>query len=75
MDAARFDALDWPSEAIGAFPVRGTPGGHHDWWEVADDRATIHAKQASADAAMQWAIEQDRETHAPRTLPNHQPTL
>ena len=70
MDAALFDTLDWPpDEETNAFPVRGTPGGHHDWWEAADETATIQAKHASADAAMQRAIAQDREAHA-----NDQPT-
>ena len=75
MDAARFDVLDWPLEETDAFPVRGTPGGHHDWWEGADESPTIQAQHAAEDAAMQWAIEQDREMDAPRSRTSDQPTL
>ena len=83
MNAARFDARDWPPfdaldwrpEETDVFPVRGTPGGHHDWWEAADECAAVQAKQAFEDAAMQQAIAQDREAHAPRFRTNEQPTL
>ena len=79
MDAARSDVLakslteklPAPAKETDAFPVRGTPGGHHDWWEAADESATAQAE----DAALQRAIERDRETHTPRSRTNDQPTL